>query len=135
MREIKFRTWDKFNHRMYPDLEHHFGFAGETLKEPALTSLNSLIGISKAAYELMQFTGLKDKNGKEIYEGDMLGYFITIHNTGERKLWEKHEVIIELFSGGGMDTGVIGVGFVLEDRDPHECEVIGNIYENPELIK
>lgn len=103
---------------MYPDLEHHFGFAGETLKEPALASLNSLIGISQAAYELMQFTGLKDKNGKEIYEGDLVA-----HNASAKP------IDVEFIDGTFEPFSKSDFGWTST-----LCEIIGNIYENPELL-
>jgi uncharacterized phage protein (TIGR01671 family) len=76
---------------------------------------------------LMQYTGLKDKNGKEIYEGDII----------LDKWKQKTEVKIEEFTMQTYDDGCVGIGFMLEthDRDDlKELEVIGNIYENPELI-
>jgi hypothetical protein len=76
-------------------------------------------------YEIMQFSGLKDKNGKEIYEADILG-------TGEQRA-------TMVFSTDVMQDGTsncFGSGFFPEaDIDPSDCEIIGNIYENPELLK
>lgn len=72
-------------------------------------------------YELMQFTGLHDKNGREIYEGDI--------------------VEVKFNDGGGYDNPVevsfengsfwVGMGYL---NDVKIIEVIGNIYENPELL-
>ena len=100
MRKIKFRAWDK-KHMAYqgtPDLEtlHSFMFHyGDKI--------------------LMQYTGLTDKNGKEIYEGDIVKW---------GKIIEKVEMKDGCWS---MVLGTIVEEFNLE--------VIGNIYENPELIK
>lgn len=64
----------------------------------------------------MQYTGLKDKNGKEIYEGDV------VERIGTR-------IAIEWQDGDGCDAG-----YVFGKDDCLEWEVIGNIYENPELL-
>lgn len=72
-----------------------------------------------------QFTGLRDKNGKEIYEGDILA-------------WGEDEIItIELKDGsfGFNDNSEYKGGFGLLDGVNNYSKVIGNIYENPELIK
>lgn len=68
---------------------------------------------------LMQFTGLKDKNGKEIYEGDIFQW-------GR----EKGEVI---FSDGCFIFKTKIMSMTMRDHRPTEYEIIGNIYENKEL--
>lgn len=71
-------------------------------------------------FVLMQFTGLHDKNGKEIYEGDILH--------------EKKEKTAPM-ANNGIDREIIVEDIRhLEFNEVH-CEVIGNIYENPELLK
>src|SRR4051812_19947773 len=61
MREIKFRFWKKEAKKMLPDV-----FAPQT------PTFGDMIGLIQMDFEMMQFTGLKDKNGKEIYEGDVV---------------------------------------------------------------
>jgi len=71
----------------------------------------------------MQYTGLKDKNGKEIYEGDIVKIegFIN-HVVG--------------FEDGAFRWMNVGPYLPIAERiSERECEVIGNIYENPELLK
>ncbi len=75
----------------------------------------------------MQFTGLLDKNGKEIYEGDILkdnidGYVVVREMTGGHFTWKS------------TLSGIGGI-FPFDYNQKNNCEVIGNIYENPELIK
>lgn len=115
-REIKFRAWDKRNNQMLQDVS--IG----TIK------IWDDVGGKKEALSndcvFMQFTGLLDKNGKEIYEGDVVS---------DTKY--KHIVIYDLKN----------VGFVLEELEKkiirnflHSIityEVIGNIFESPDLLK
>ena len=118
MREIKFRAWDKDKEEMFSSdfitLAEFFEFYGKL--------------------ELMQFTGLKDKNGKEIYEGDV----VDVQNEEQFKIeWFEDTAS---WIGVGVQTGK---GRWFENREMFErefqissikSEVIGNIYENPELL-
>jgi len=77
-----------------------------------------------AAVVVMQFTGLLDKNGKEIYEGDIV-----------REFWNGNPdpCCVQVVEWDDNESsGPRVVGFYLQDGD--EYEVIGNIYENPELL-
>jgi hypothetical protein len=90
--------------------------------------------------EYIQFTGLLDKNGKEIYEGDIVAIAFGIKN--ENPLVK--EVRWDSYSDGEYVSNVecwCAYGFPLSDpgglwgASAHTFEVIGNIYENPELLK
>lgn len=113
MRTIKFRAWDKDNKQLFP-----VGILGFCEGGISVSDGYSREAIGK--YELMQFTGLHDKNGKEIYEGDILKLTDTLNV--EVKWSDKF---------GGFTTSEEGTAMF----GSHLAEVIGNIYENPNLIK
>ena len=121
MREIKFRAWDKKSITMdYFDLMD--------LVQPASDSLIYSSGVaSPEKKEIMQFTGLKDKNGREIYEGDILlgtwGHFDE----------PRHYEVKWADDMAGFDPFVCYSD--AEEFDTKNCEVVGNIYKNPELLK
>lgn len=79
---------------------------------------------------ITQFTGLKDKNGKEIYEGDIVRF--SEHFFGDSTERECVEVIEWDEKEAGYPWKLTNTGFC---DGPHWCEIIGNIYENPELVK
>jgi len=81
------------------------------------------LGTDEDGAELMQFTGLLDKNGREIYEGDIIKLFVDYGDETETEIAE----IVYLDGSFGTPTDQIS-GAV-------DCEVIGNIYENSELLK
>jgi hypothetical protein len=109
MRKIMFRAWDKIGKEMH-------GFA-------CYDDISCITNPDDSDI-IMQYTGLKDKNGVEIYENDIIkGFFET-------------EVVNYDFEGrvvyGGGQFYVESADFPLDAYD--EFEVIGNIHENPELL-
>ena len=115
MREIKFRAWNEVMEKMFTWND----FLNTNMK-------NTFIAPKSTAMILMQYTGLHDKNGKEIYEGDITddGY----NNIGVVKYGNYNCSCCEGVYGWYVDGG---------DIRSAECflKVIGNIYENPELLK
>ena len=119
MRDIKFRAWDtKFKAMSSPmNLRNgldffHFGpsHKGQLIRALASDSI-----------DLMQYTGLHDKNGVEIYEGDIVRrdntiFLVVWYEYGWHYAWGADEVSSRL-------------------HDANMFEVIGNIYENPKLLK
>jgi len=130
MRELKFRAWCKDNmemeyaHERHGGSDYYFDFRDNhfQLLMPMLDDY-----ARKVDSIIMQYTGLKDKNGKEIYEGDILN-----HKTDNNMV----VVFNDKFASFGLTKiGWMHIHFFGEAiSDSEECEVMGNIYENPELL-
>lgn len=127
-REIKFRAWDKENKLMFPHK-----LIDQYDKDDFMLWGDIFSGQDKTV-ELMQFTGLKDKNGKEIYEGDVVRY-TTPHLDHPRdfKIVFNDGMFcqIELSPRGYVDEGEEAGMWI----DWEDITIIGNIYENPELLE
>jgi uncharacterized phage protein (TIGR01671 family) len=128
MREIKFRAWDKREKQWDNQFSIHAdGYAYITYITGGF--YEEALELTPARYELMQYTGLKDKNGKGVYEGDIICYKefpAVISYDIEVVKWEKW---ITGFSPFNVYDSDCGHYFPFDD-----FEVIGNIYENPELL-
>ena len=129
MREIRFRAWNEKNKIMvFPDDDCGFSFhsVGCFRVNGGWSNLSEV-----DPHKIMQFTGLKDKNGVEIYEGDRLD-FGDWDKGGERAeiVWNDESLGWELKYHS--KEGGEGRGFMLDIKND-VFEVIGNIYENPEL--
>lgn len=123
MREIKFRAWDKAQKIFLWPWPEGFHILGETTCFDLITSQltetkpNQTLLERIGDVEITQFTGLKDINGKDIYEGDIVRYLIK----EDRYLNE------EVYFGGGAFYPIC--------TQPEETfKIIGNLYENPKLI-
>lgn len=127
MREIKFRAWDKTTKTMLHDVS---------------TGTIQIFDASNSAYsencDLMQFTGLKDRNGTEIYEGDVVllqewrGDYLPTEPFDYAKakvIWDDESAAFfyEKFTEPGTPW--------MMNSSIESVETIGNIYENPELLK
>jgi len=119
MREIKFRAWDKLNKEMFNIEIIDFQEKKVYRDTVSYREFNDI--------ELMQYTGLKDMRGKEIYEGDII-----FESFGERyyKVIFENGVFRAEFEGDFEEYS-----FDLIDVVAQGCEVAGNIYENPELME
>ena len=122
MREIKFRAWDK----------QHNCFT----KYPFVVDQNGLVfreyvggGKVEKHYSLQQYTGLKDKNGKEIYEGDVVLRRDTADGYKERWGTKKYTIFYDSEQAKYRFKEEADVWGLI-----WKMEVIGNIYENPDLL-
>lgn len=121
MREIKFRAWDKVNELMSEVTSLTYNNINQQL-----TILNKKGHFSCLFCDvvLMQYTGLKDKNGLEIYEGDIIELYL------DGKYISNY--ICEFKDGCFMfkEIGSDWIGRITNA----DIEIIGNIYKNPELL-
>lgn len=113
-RIIKFRAWDKKEKKMIEVQEMYFNWKEEWVVVEGYIDLQD--------FELMQYTGINDKSGKEIYENDIIetkGYVTVVRYEAPKFCCRYDKGKAEMM-----------------DFDPfEECEVIGNVYQNPELLK
>jgi len=127
MKTIKFRAWDKEENEMIYGLNQMVWNWDLARNKPEI--------LFDGEIPITQFTGLKDKNGKEIYEGDV----VKIQHPYKNRCWIG-EIIFDEYAFNGKDFYM--AGFIHFDN-PSDLfvegtdfiEIIGNIYENPELLE
>jgi len=123
MIEIKFRAWDTYQNKMLD---------WSDICDPTKLSLSNLLNGFIEHIKPMQFTGLKDKNGKEIYEGDILAPMDNDFRPEYKGNWTV------IYDGGTFaaegNSGTISTWLPYWVPEK-QVEIIGNIYENKELLK
>ena len=127
MREIKFRAWVKDRKAIFEVILIDYVRKKVTYIVERTGHLLNIRHDKFNDVELMQYTGLKDKDNKEIYEGDILF----------ESFGEKYYKVV--FENGSFKAEFKGdfeeYSFDLIDVVAQGCEVVGNIYENPELME
>lgn len=133
-REIKFRAWDKVQGRMHflQDADFIIEYSGASILHECNANIRRHV-----QWPLMQYTGEMDKNGKQVYEGDIVLV---------------HEMVRDRERPWIAEVSWVGGGFCLVNRNccekcakgegaicalsevPGHVDVIGNIHENPELL-
>jgi uncharacterized phage protein (TIGR01671 family) len=123
----KFRAWHNELARMMSISDMWFNV--DSLGEIGLNDavMNDYITVSPDEIELMQSTGLKDKNGKEIFEGDILksNKYIT------SVFYERGAYCVKFCRTTNTTVTMNVISFI----EKYKTKVIGNIYENPELLE
>lgn len=127
MREVKYRAWDKENKKM---IHHPICFEAGTFTDHV--GLNDLLKtFIIRGFILLEYTGLKDCKGKEIYEGDVVKYKL------ETSGYESLHTVGVVFLNGRFSP--LPINEECEDSwysvSIKDYEVIGTIYENPELLE
>ena len=126
-RDIKFRVWIKNRKEIFEVILIDYVSKQVTY---LLERVGHLLNIRHDKFndvELMQYTGLKDKNNKEIYEGDIL--FESFGEKYYKVVFENGSFRVE-FKGDFEEHSLDLIDVVAQG-----CEIVGNIYENPELLK
>lgn len=146
-REIKFRVWDVNGDNPQGRKLKGVMICNEYLLDHPKVLALILKGQLDIKYELMQFTGLKDKNGKEIYEGDIFRveedsnddiFYITICWIQEWTMFttlHAQEYKDYLEQGVNVLDESLFWTYTLKDTDDRRYFLCGNIHSNPELLK
>ena len=150
MRDIKFRVWDKESKTM--NRVRRLDFLGNRIK--VNNDIDFVLNMNDKENQniiLMQYTGIKDINGKEIYEGDILSYKHIVYTDCSETEIEKveDEAFIEIINYAPIASitkahsenvkcfayDIINNQCLLIGLKSEEIEVIGNVYENEDLLE
>ena len=135
MRELKFRLWDEDSHTYLPDYDYAIKPDGYII------CVDGGVNNTSQTEVIEQYTGLKDKNGREIYEGDIV---IPVSDLGHRYMEDRGVVKFGAVESYEEDTEYQcwfyegrydgSPSIMVLENIPKNIEVIGNIHENKELL-
>jgi uncharacterized phage protein (TIGR01671 family) len=134
MREIKFRLYHKILKKFIEPCEFCVDgrglvfLLGQYKPDPAVTLTDRHLNAGFAYIAVDRYTGLKDKKGKEIYEGDI------IYDGVDRRIVKFYPPQINVSYGHGDCTYSCYIGLFGNYGKGEHIEIIGNIYETPELL-
>ena len=134
MRDIKFRAWDDKSKKMW-EPEVICIKDGKVKAGLVMTPAQAKKGVKEGWFydnPLMQYTGLKDKNGKEIYEGDIIDYGYYSKEDDTEDLSRPMRFVAKWSQ---EDSGFVANGRLMTRYQYYAFPVIGNIYENPDLLE
>ena len=130
MRELKFRVWEE-REKEYDTWPYILDDSGNLFRN----AYGALIECDKKDYIIEQYTGLKDKNGQKIYEGDIVSEEFEYGGDKTKTIWQVRwcddECAFELHYASGFK--VDDCSLVADDEEDYE--VIGNIHKQPELLE
>ena len=137
MQNLKFRAWDNENEYMITSMQGIYTALRNTMnitrQDDGYYNTGDLLKPNKEKYSIMQYTGLKDKEKKEMYEGDIVE--IKVYDSFSKQCISTKKCVIE------FKNGIFGVMFTKAQEltafvhfTNTTFEVIGNIYENKELL-
>ena len=123
----RYRAWDKHRQKMIANDELIIWNGNVYANDSKKLTCNNLKGWSIDDEYLMQSIGLKDKNGKEVFVGDIVKMSKDVYSESTY-----YEVVRHRGGAYRLESKQHGCELWLRHTD---CEVVGNIYENPELLE
>lgn len=130
--KLRFRAWDKHSQKMFANDELLIWNNNVYANDSKKLTCNNLKGWSIDDEYLMQSTGLRDKNGKEIFEGDILACKTDDEVINLNIFWDEEYALFMFESKKYNEQEPLAE---LVEDNIYPFEIIGNIYENPELLE